>query len=80
MGKVGLVVSENVRVVDENALWGHILKDLEEVLPTPSFAMAIRPLGVHSYSDGVLKLITNKPLWCKTIKEKFSADIFHHTS
>ena len=75
MGKVGLVVSENVRVIDENALWGHILKDLEETLPTPSFAMAIRPLGVHSYSDGVLKLITNKAIWSKTIKEKFSNDI-----
>ena len=75
MGKVGLVVSEDVRVVDKDALWGHILKDLEEVLPTPSFAMAIRPLGVHSYSDGVLKLITNKPLWSKTVKEKYSTEI-----
>ena len=75
MGKVELVVSENVRVVDKDALWEHILKDLEEVLPTPSFAMAIRPLGVHSYTDGVLKLITNKSLWSKTVKEKFSTEI-----
>lgn len=75
MGKVGLVVSEDVRVVDKDALWEHILKDLEEVLPTPSFAMAIRPLGVHSYTDGVLKLITNKSLWSKTVKEKFSTEI-----
>ncbi|MCR4880589.1 MAG: chromosomal replication initiator protein DnaA [bacterium] len=68
-------MSEDVRVVDADTLWGHILNDLEETLSTPAFAMAIRPLGVHSYNDGVLKLITNKPIWSKTIKEKFANDI-----
>ena len=73
--KAEVLMNEVEKDIDGNALWEYILKDLEANLPTPSFAMAIRPLGVESYSDGILKLITNKSIWSKTIKEKFSGDI-----
>ena len=68
-------MSDAVKDIDANALWEYILKDLEMALPTPSFLMAIRPLGVHSFIDGNLKLITNKSIWSKAIKEKYANDI-----
>ncbi len=61
--------------MDANSLWNYILRDLKESLPTPSYEMAIKPLGVRSFENGVLTLITDKAIWSKAIKDKFSNDI-----
>ena len=70
----GLETQKNIEI-DADELWAYILKDLEACMPTPSYEMAIKPLGVQSFFDGKLVLITNKAIWSKAIKEKFSADI-----
>ncbi len=70
----GLDIEKNTEI-DAEELWSYILKDLEQCMPTPSFEMAIKPLGVQSFFKGKLVLITNKAIWSKAIKEKFSNDI-----
>ncbi len=61
--------------IDANTLWEYILAELKNVLPTPSYTIAIKPLGVHSFENGILTLITDKAIWSKKVKEKFSTDI-----
>ena len=70
----GLEAQNNIDM-DADELWSYILKDLEGCMPTPSYEMAIKPLGVQSFFNGNLVLITNKTIWSKAIKEKFSDDI-----
>ena len=61
--------------IDADKLWAYILKDLESSMSTPAFEMVIRPLGVRTYSKGVLTLITNNSMWSKRIKSVHSNDI-----
>jgi len=61
--------------INANALWNHIMQDLESCMTTPSFEMAIKPLGVRGYKDGILTLVTNNKMWAKAIKEKFETYI-----
>ncbi len=67
--------TQDNREINADLLWSYILKDLENCMPTPSYEMAIKPLGVRSFSEGNLTLITNKAIWSKAIKEKFSGEI-----
>ena len=61
--------------ISANTLWNYVMRDLEGCMTTPSFEMAIKPLGVKSFENGCLTLITNNALWSKTIKAKFADDI-----
>ncbi len=61
--------------IDAYVLWDYILKDLKKKMTTPAFEMAIKPLGVKSFENGMLTLITNNPMWCKAIKNKYSSEI-----
>ena len=70
----GIEVQENFEI-DANTLWEYILKDLKECMPTPSYEMAIKPLGVATFEQGKLTLVTNKTIWAKAIKDKFSNEI-----
>ena len=67
-------IQEN-QTINETTLWSYILKDLQNCMTTPSYEMAIKPLGVKSFSNGCLTLITNNAMWSKAIKAKFSNDI-----
>ena len=61
--------------IEAGTLWRYIMQDLEKCMTTPSFEMAIKPLGVRSFENGILTLITNNAMWSKAIKEKFANDI-----
>ena len=61
--------------IEAGTLWRYIMQDLEGCMTTPSFEMAIKPLGVRSFEKGILTLITNNSMWSKAIKEKFANDI-----
>ncbi len=55
---------------DIDILWENILKDLEDSLNPMSFSMLIRPLGIKSFDNKKLTLITNSPYWKKMLVEK----------
>ena len=44
-------------------------------MPTAAFQLAIKPLGVKSFEDNVLTIISTTALWSKTVKTKYSNDI-----
>ena len=41
--------------IEAGTLWRYIMQDLENCMTTPSFEMAIKPLGVRSFEKGILR-------------------------